>query len=278
MLLRRRGAAPGARALCPHNRRWAGTLQSLAPAHPAGLGGRGPLRLRTLLGWEPTVPCACAPQPAVGRPGLVTVFSPSPRVRAWTSMAARPRAAGQAALARGGRAGRPPPQPPCPSPSRPMGELRPAARFWALGPSTCPVPGSHRRASMPMTLAVGVYWKLKQWGNQLRPQTRGAYALRPGATTGRGFPGPGGPSPASRRTLPICSRNLACACPPGDRGQAAGPSRPRLLCPARWRGPHHALACARRPATTAIIAEAPQASPFSLQEALPAGSAPGYGA
>lgn len=161
MLLRRRGAAPGARALCPHNRRWAGTLQSPAPAHPAGLGGRGPLRLRTLLGWEPTVPCACAPQPAVGRPGLVTVFSPSPRVRAWTSTAARPRAAGQAAPARGGRAGRPPPQPPCPSPSRPMGELRPAARFWALGPSTCPVPGSHRRASMPMTLAAGVYWKLK---------------------------------------------------------------------------------------------------------------------
>lgn len=109
MLLRRRGAAPGARALCPHNRRWAGTLQSPAPAHPAGLGGRGPLRLRTLLAWEPTVPCACAPQHAVGRPGLVTVFSPSPRVRAWTSTAARPRAAGQAAPARGGRAGRPPP-------------------------------------------------------------------------------------------------------------------------------------------------------------------------
>lgn len=192
MLLRRRGAAPGARALCPHNRRWAGTLQSPAPAHPAGLGGRGPLRLRTLLGWEPTVPCACAPQPAVGRPGLVTVFSPSPRVRAWTSTAARPRAAGQAAPARGGRAGRPPLQPPCPSPSRPMGELRPAARFWALGPSTCPVPGSHHRASMPMTLAAGVYWKLKQWGNQLRPQTRGAYALRPGATTRKGLPRPWG--------------------------------------------------------------------------------------
>lgn len=124
-----------------------------------------------------------------------------------------------------------------------------------------------------MTLAAGVYWKLKQWGNQLRPQTRGAYALRPGATTRKGLPRPRGTP-----TRVICSRNLACARPPGDRGQAAGPSRPRLLCPARWRGPHHALACARRPATTAIIAEAPQASPFSLQEALPAGSAPGYGA
>lgn len=277
MLLRRRGAAPGARALCPHNRRWAGTLQSPAPAHPAGLGGRGPLRLRTLLGWEPTVPCACAPQPAVGRPGLVTVFSPSPRVRAWTSTAARPRAAGQAAPARGGRAGRPPPAA-LPLTLSPHGGAQ--ACSPVLGPRSVHVP--RPRQSPPCFNAhdLGSWCLLEiKTGETSCGHRRGAHthSVR-GRATGKDSRGPGGPPPASRRTLPICSRNLACACPPGDRSQAAGPSRPRLLCPARWRGPHHALACARRPATTAIIAEAPQASPFSLQEALPAGSAPGYGA
>lgn len=59
MLLRRRGAAPGARALCPHNRRWAGTLQSPAPAHPAGLGAHSPLRLRTPTRSGPSRPGDC---------------------------------------------------------------------------------------------------------------------------------------------------------------------------------------------------------------------------
>lgn len=245
---------PGACAPC-----WAGRPRSPAPAHPAGLGAHSPLRLRTPTRGGPSRPGDCL---------LTQPQGPRVDVHGGAAQGCRP-----GRTSPWGKGGKPPPQPPCPSPSRPMGELRPAARFWALGPSTCPVPGSHRRASMPMTLAVGVYWKLKQWGNQLRPQTRGAYALRPGGYHRKGLPRPRGTP-----TRVICSRNLACACPPGDRSQAAGPSRPRLLCPARWRGPHHALACARRPATTAIIAEAPQASPFSLQEALPAGSAPGYGA
>lgn len=132
VLLRRRGAAPGARALCPHNRRWAGTLQSPAPAHPAGLGAHSPLRLRTPTRGGPS------------RPGDCLLTQPQgPRVDVHGGAAQGCRPGRTSPWGKGGKA--PPPSRPAPHPLAPWGSsgLQPGS-----GPSVRP------RAPSPAVTAV----------------------------------------------------------------------------------------------------------------------------
>lgn len=194
---------PGACAPC-----WAGRPRSPAPAHPAGLGAHSPLRLRTPTRGGPSRPGDCL---------LTQPQGPRVDVHGGAAQGCRP-----GRTSPWGKGGKAPPQPPCPSPSRPMGELRPAARFWVLGPSTCPVPGSHRRASMPMTLAAGVYWKLKLGKPAAATDAGRIRTPSGGVPPGRDSRGPGGPPPASSApgTWPVPVHPVTAVRPPGPPAPA----------------------------------------------------------